>query len=253
MKFTFATFTVGVAAISGLPFLSGFFSKDAILYLAFANNRAVFAVLAFTAALTAFYMARLWSLVFLGRARSEAAAHAHEGGWSLTAPLFVLAALAVVGGYAGLYPRVFSGVLSLVPEAEGADHAFILITSIVVLVVGAGTALTLYCGGASKEVGAAVPPDVLERKAPLLFGALVRLRSSFDRAYDYYVAKVQQRFALVLNFFDVIVLAGFVVRGAAGIAGLVGLGARALNVGRTNVYVYWLLAGVVLLWALAAR
>jgi NADH-quinone oxidoreductase subunit L len=254
MKFTFATFTIGVAAISGLPFFSGFFSKDAILYLAFANNRAVFAILALTAALTAFYMARLWWVVFLGSARTEGAAHAHEGGWSLTAPLGVLAALAAVGGYLGLYPRVFSGVLSMVPEAGGADHAFILVTSIVVLVVGAGTALLLYGGAAAAQGGGpSGPPDVLERKAPILFGALVRLRSSFDRAYDYYVAKVQQRVALVLNFFDVIVLAGFVVRGAAGVAGLVGLGARALNVGRTNVYVAWLLAGVVLLWILAAR
>ncbi len=254
MRFTFATFTVGVAAISGLPFLSGFFSKDAILYLAFANNRAVFGVLALTAALTAFYMARLWRIVFLGKPRTDAAAHAHEGGWSLTAPLAVLAALAAVGGYAGLYPHVFSGVLSLVPEAEGADHAFILVTSIVVLFVGAGTALVLYGGaGAARADAPGVPADVLERNAPVLFRSLVRLRSSFDSAYDYYVAKVQQRFALVLNFLDVIVLAGFVVRGAAGIAGLVGLGARALNVGRTNAYVAWLLAGVVLLWALAAR
>jgi NADH-quinone oxidoreductase subunit L len=254
MRFTFATFTVGVAAISGLPFLSGFFSKDAILYLAFANNRAVFGVLALTAALTAFYMARLWRIVFLGKPRTDAAAHAHEGGWSLTAPLAVLAALAAVGGYAGLYPHVFSGVLSLVPEAEGADHAFILVTSIVVLFVGAGTALVLYGGaGAARADAPGVPADVLERNAPVLFRSLVRLRSSFDSAYDYYVAKVQQRFALLLNFLDVIVLAGFVVRGAAGIAGLVGLGARALNVGRTNVYVAWLLAGVVLLWALAAR
>jgi NADH-quinone oxidoreductase subunit L len=254
MKFTFATFTVGVAAISGLPFLSGFFSKDAILYLAFANNRPVFAVLAFTAALTAYYMVRLWRIVFLGNARSEAAAHAHEGDWSLTAPLGVLALLAVVGGYAGLYPRVFSGILSLVPEAGGADHAIIFATSVVALLAGAGTALFLYSGD-SVEQGSpsADQPDALGRSAPILFGALAWLRSSFDRAYDYYVAKVQQRLALVLNSFDVIVIAGVVVRGAAGFAGLIGLGARALNVGRINVYAAWLLAGVVLMWAFAAR
>jgi NADH-quinone oxidoreductase subunit L len=254
MKLTFVAFTVGVAAISGLPFLSGFFSKDAILYLAFANNRPVFAILAFTAALTAFYMARLWRVVFLGGPRTDAAAHAREGGWTLTVPLVVLALLAVMGGYAGLYGHAFSGVLSLVPEAAGADHAYIFATSVVALLTGAGTALILYAErpavpGASR----AGSPDALERGAPVLFGALVGLRGAFDRAYGYYVAKVQQRFALVLNFLDVIVLAGFVVRGAAGLAGLVGLGARALNVGRIHVYVCWLLAGVVLLWALAAR
>jgi NADH-quinone oxidoreductase subunit L len=254
MRFTFATFTVGVAAISGLPFLAGFFSKDAILYLAYVNNPAVFAVLAFTAALTAFYMVRLWWVVFFGAPRSESAAHAHEGGATLTGPLAILAALAIAGGYRGLYPRAFAGVLSLVPEAEGAAHAIILATSIAVLLAGAGLALALY-GPASAVSGAAsaVPDDVLQRKFPHFFGFLDRLRESFDRAYGYYVAKIQQRFALVLNFFDVIVLAGFIVRGAAGLAGLVGLGARALNVGRLNVYVYWFLAGVVVLWAFASR
>jgi hypothetical protein len=76
---------VAVAAIIGLPFLAGFFSKDAILWPFAYNSRAVFAVLAFTAILTAFYMLRLWKIVFLGDPRSEAAAHAHEGG-SITAP-----------------------------------------------------------------------------------------------------------------------------------------------------------------------
>ena len=73
MPVTFWTFTVAVAAIAGLPGLAGFFSKDAILVLAFESNRAVFAVLAFTAILTAFYMLRLWKIVFLGAPRSESA------------------------------------------------------------------------------------------------------------------------------------------------------------------------------------
>src|ERR1041385_5667914 len=80
MPLTFATFTIGVLAIIGLPFLAGFFSKDAILYLAFANNKAVFAVLAFTAILTALYMIRMWKIVFFGTPRSGSADHAHENG-----------------------------------------------------------------------------------------------------------------------------------------------------------------------------
>ena len=253
MKFTFAAFTVGVAAIVGLPFLAGFFSKDAILFLAFSNNKAVFAVLAITAALTAFYMVRLWRLVFFGPARSESAAHAHESGWTLTVPLAILAGLAILGGYTGAYPPVFSGVFSLIPEAEGGARAVILATSLVVLLVGAGTALALYGRKGVQPAGGAVADDRLQRILPRVFSFLVRLRESFDLAYDYYVAKVQQRFALVLNFFDVIVLAGFIVRGMAGVAGLVGLGARALNVGRVNVYVCWMLAGVAVLWILASR
>src|SRR5580658_3509057 len=119
MPLTFWTFTIAVAAIIGVPFLAGFFSKDAILALAYERSPAVFAVLAFTAILTAFYMLRLWKIVFLGGPRSESAEHAHEGGLSITAPLVLLAALSVLGGYRGLYRGAFDGVLLRVPEAAG--------------------------------------------------------------------------------------------------------------------------------------
>jgi NADH-quinone oxidoreductase subunit L len=243
MPLTFWTFTIAVAAIIGVPFLSGFFSKDAILALAFENNTAVFAVLAFTAILTAFYMLRLWKVVFLGAARSESAEHAHEGGLSLTAPLVLLAVLSVVGGYTGAYPRVFEGVFSLIPEATGSTHVGILVTSLFVLSVGGGVALAFYGTDGS---------DALELRSPLVFGLLNSLRGSFDRMYDWYVAKVQQRVAMALNFLDIVALAGAVVRGLAGVAEIVGFGVRALHTGRLSNYVYWFLGGVVILWAYAA-
>jgi NADH-quinone oxidoreductase subunit L len=242
MPVTFATFTIGVLAIIGLPFLAGFFSKDAILYLAFRNNTAVFAVLAFTAVLTALYMVRMWKIVFLGTPRGEHADHAHENGIVITLPLIVLAALAVVGGYTKLYPHVFEGVFSLIPEAEGSAHTTILVTSLLVLVIGAGTALLFY---------KPAPTDALADKAPGLFNALAALKASFDRLYDYYVEKIQQRFAMVLNFIEQIFLAGLIIRGLAGVVGLFGLGARALHVGRLSAYVYWFLFGVAALWVFA--
>jgi NADH-quinone oxidoreductase subunit L len=242
MKLTFVVFTIGVAAIIGLPGLAGFFSKDAILYLAFARNKAVFAVLAFTAVLTALYMIRLWRIVFFGAPRSEAAAHAHEGGFSLGAPLVVLAILSVLGGYLGLYPQAFQGVLGNVPEAKGVVHTIIFATSLGILFLGAGVALAFYPPAAA---------DALEQKAPLLFAGLVALQESFDRVYTWYVDKVQQRLAMVLNFLDVVGLAGLVVRGTAGVVGLAGLGVRSLHTGRISTYVYWFLVGVVVLWLFA--
>ncbi len=246
MKFTFLTFTIGVLAIIGTPLLAGFFSKDAILYLAFVNNKAVFAILAFAAILTAFYMVRMWKLVFLGAPRSEEADHAHEGGLTLTAPLGVLALLAIVGGYPWFYEKVFAnafhGVLELVPEAEGTMHWAMAGLSVAIVLVGAGAALGVY---------ASAPTDSLAEKAPGLFGALRGLWLSFDRVYDYYVAKVQQRFALFVNFLEQIFLAGFIVRGFAGVVGLFGLGARALHTGNLNTYVYWFLLGAAALWAMA--
>jgi NADH-quinone oxidoreductase subunit L len=130
-----------------------------------------------------------------------------------------------------------------VPEAHGSAHTIILVTSLVVLLVGAGSALALYKSSAT---------DALAAEVPGLFGALTALRNAFDAAYDYYVAKVQQRFAMLLNFIEQIFLAGLIVRGLAGLTGLVGLGARALHVGKLSVYVYWFFGGVILLWLFAA-
>ncbi len=244
---TFATFTVGVLAIIGTPLLSGFFSKDAILYLSYANNKAVFGLLALTAILTAFYMVRLWILVFRGTPRSENADHAHEGGLTLTAPLVVLAVLSVIGGYGWFFTSIargaFDGVYSLVPHPHGADHYVILGVSLAVLVIGATAAFAIYKPAAT---------DALATKAPGAFGGLRAIWASFDRAYDYYVAKVQQRLAMLLNFLEQILLAGVIVRGLAGLVGLFGLGARALHVGNLNAYAYWFLLGLVGLWAFAA-
>ncbi len=243
LPLTFVTFTIAVAAICGLPFFAGFFSKDAILYLALERNRPIFAVLAFTAALTAFTRRRPGPPPFCGARRGPGGAHAREGGFALGAPLVVLAAFSILAGYRGLYPRAFAGVISLVPEAGAAAHAVILATSLGVLLLGAGTALALYRPASD---------DALERRAPALFAGLVALKESFDSAYQYYIDKIQQRCANALNFMDLVGLAGLIVRGTAGVVGLAGLGARALHVGRISAYVYWFLAGVALLWLFAA-
>ena len=243
LPLTFATFTIGVLAIIGTPFFAGFFSKDAILHLAYENNTIVFGILGLTAILTAFYMLRLWILVFRGTPRSENAAHAHEGGLSLTAPLVVLAILSVVGGYGWFYTNIFSGafagVIDLVPHPHG---YFIAGVAFVLMAIGALLAFAIYKPAAS---------DALAQKAPGAFGGIRALWAAFDRAYDYYVAKVQQRFAMLLNFLEQIFLAGVIVRGLAGVVGLFGLGTRALHVGNLNAYAYWFLLGVVGLWAYA--
>ena len=240
MPLTFATFTVGVLAIIGMPYVTaGFFSKHAILHLALGKNPVVFGLLAFTAVLTACYMVRLWILVFFGTARSEQAGQAHESGLAMTLPLVLLAVLSVIGGHTVIYGHAFDGVWSMIPHAEGAA---LLVVSLVVMTLGAGAAFLLYQPAAT---------DALEQKSPGLFATLVTLRESFDALYDYYVAKVQQRFAFLLNFLEQVALAGLIIRGCAGLVGLVGLGVRALHVGNLHAYVYWFLIGVVLLWAYA--
>ncbi len=101
---TFALFTVGVIAISGIPPLSGFWSKDEILTHAAARgdwHLILWGMGVATAGLTVFYMFRMWYLAFYGRSRvdKDAEAHLHEAPAVMLAPMWVLAFLSVVGGF----------------------------------------------------------------------------------------------------------------------------------------------------------
>jgi NADH-quinone oxidoreductase subunit L len=109
LPLTYPTFLVGAIAIAGVPFLSGFFSKDAILTHAFAQRQYfVWALGIMGAVLTAFYMFRLIFLTFFGDERLEPQArqHLHESPKIMTIPLVLLAFFSVVAGYIGL-PVVF--------------------------------------------------------------------------------------------------------------------------------------------------
>ena len=108
LKITYLTFLIGCIAIAGIPPLSGFFSKDAILLAAFEHNKILWAVGLITAALTAFYMFRLLFITFFGgfRGTEEQRHHVHESPAAMTIPLIILAVLSVVGGFVGV-PEVF--------------------------------------------------------------------------------------------------------------------------------------------------
>lgn len=106
---TFITFFICSLAISGFPFLSGFFSKDEILAHAFEQNKTVWIILSASSFLTAFYMFRLVFLTFSGtfRGTDETKKHIHESPLTMTIPLVILTILAIAGGLLGL-PEVMS-------------------------------------------------------------------------------------------------------------------------------------------------
>ena len=98
MPITGFAYVVGVLAILGFPGFSGFFSKDEILWQSFlfpGSGPALWFLGFLTAALTSFYMVRSLSLTFLGRTRSDHAAHANETGVVMWFPLVVLAILSI--------------------------------------------------------------------------------------------------------------------------------------------------------------
>ena len=100
LPITGTTFFIGVLAIAGFPFLSGFYSKDAILAAAYHRFPLLFWIGLSAAILTAFYMTRLFVMTFMGKPRDQHIHdHAHEGGVSMTMPLLVLAVLSVCAGW----------------------------------------------------------------------------------------------------------------------------------------------------------
>jgi NADH:ubiquinone oxidoreductase subunit 5 (subunit L)/multisubunit Na+/H+ antiporter MnhA subunit len=110
---TAKTMLVGTLAISGAPLLSGFFSKDEILWQSFSSpygNKLLWVVGVVTAAMTAFYMFRLFFLTFAGNSRvpHEVEHHIHESPAAMTVPLICLAVGAVGAGWVG-WPKVLGG------------------------------------------------------------------------------------------------------------------------------------------------
>jgi NADH-quinone oxidoreductase subunit L len=103
MPRTSRTFLVAAFAIAGIPPLSGFFSKDEILWRAFSQGSFAFWITGWiTAGLTAFYMFRLVALTFEGEGRYSHDVHPHEAPRVMTIPLAILAVLSIVGGFVGI-------------------------------------------------------------------------------------------------------------------------------------------------------
>jgi NADH-quinone oxidoreductase subunit L len=100
---TFVTFGLGYLAIIGFPFLTGFYTKDAIIEAAFAKGGTsgylLGGVAVLGALLTAFYMTRLMILTFFGRPRWEEGVHPHESPPVMTIPMIVLAVGSVGAGF----------------------------------------------------------------------------------------------------------------------------------------------------------
>jgi NADH-quinone oxidoreductase subunit L len=179
MPITFATMTVGMASLAGLPPFVGFFSKDSVIGLAadaaFHGEQAsrswllLVAGLA-TAAVTGAYCTRTWLLVFWGRRREAAPTEAHEPSPLMTGPLLGLAGVCVVGGGFVVFPH-FLGV-----DREPL-HPLTMGVSLLAVVVGGGfTAaewVRLDLGDPARTLGRLRPVLAAEFGFDRLLGVLV--------------------------------------------------------------------------------
>jgi NADH-quinone oxidoreductase subunit L len=163
---TFVTFGLGYLALIGFPFLSGYFTKDAIIEATFDRGDTLgyafggIAVLA--AGLTAFYMTRLMFMTFFGRARWEDGVHPHEAPSVMTVPMIVLAVGSIGAGFALVQAFPLSDWLSPVfGEPTEAEHVIapltIGIALVAVMLIGAVLAF-LFVG--RREVPVTAPARV---------------------------------------------------------------------------------------------
>jgi NADH-quinone oxidoreductase subunit L len=267
LPWTFWLMTVATLAIAGVPPLSGFFSKDEILASAFARGAEMpvyylyYALGVVAAFLTAFYMARLMAMTFLGENRtgSEERRHLHEAPWIMTGPLVVLGILTVVGGIINL------------PTFAGGHHA---LESWLEPVTAAGSAFArVALPHGSTElflVGGAVLVGVVGLALGYRMTLARRIPTAHDAPEDTGVARVLNRKYYVDELYDAAivrplvrlsrsvlwkgvdqgVIDGAAVNGSARLSrGLGWLGSR-LQTGQVGVYVVLFLVGA--LWILRA-
>jgi NADH-quinone oxidoreductase subunit L len=243
-------------ALAGFPLLSGFFSKDEIIYGAFASERgsAVLGVLALiTVALTGFYVFRAFFLAFHGESHVDpkVAHHMHKPGASMTGPVAILAVLAALGGYiqyiggSGAIDRwlapVFDRYTQPVPMVAGAEQLQqpLMVVSVTLGLLGILVAYLMYVvfPQSSKAVG---------RWYPNLYRLLLN-KYYIDELYSLIFVRTGRWVGGVLSGGIDGFLTDGIVRGTARTVQSSALGLRRLQSGFVRDYALAILGGATLI------
>ena len=241
MPVTFGSFLVGALALSGIWPLSGFYSKDEILFLELEKSRILLGMGLVTALLTAFYMGRVLVVVFLGQPRdSHLHEHAAESPRVVTVPLVLLAILSVIAGWHAEIPHFLN------PAAHEAQHSAKVIAGfLAVPLIGFLLAWQAY---------GRAPVDDAAMRQRLGWGYRVLEHKFYvDEFYGWLVDSVQGAMARVAELFDRWIIRGVGVGGLAGTAWISGWIVRMFQSGNVRFYVAVTAAGAaaVLYWFLA--
>ncbi|MEN2985481.1 MAG: NADH-quinone oxidoreductase subunit L, partial [Thermodesulfovibrionaceae bacterium] len=245
MPITYITFFIAALTISGIPGLSGFFSKDEILWYAFASEKPYGKYLWFlgtlTATLTAFYTFRVLFLAFHGKFRGPEKIynHIHESPPIMTIPLVVLALGSVVVGYFSvphfLEPVVGKPVVSIPYEQE----RFVMLVSTIAAFAGVFIAWYMYI----------LKPKVPEILASKFSGVYKVLWNKYyvDELYYWLFVKptvwLADRF--IERFTDIKIIEG-IVNGVPNLIYRVGSWARNLQTGFLQQYAIFMIVGVII-------
>jgi len=261
MPKTHITFLVSTLAICGIPVFSGFFSKDEILLSAFIGHTpghiVYWGLATVAAAVTAFYMFRLYYMTFTGDLRTQdhhVREHVHESPPVMTVPLIILAGLAAVGGFLGLPafigPHALNAFLHPVFATHGAnEHTHISLGlelglmgfSVAVAVAGIYTARLFYH----------VRPEAAEELAKregFIRTVYTTIQNKYyvDEIYDYLVVKpiIKISESFLWKFFDVRIIDGS-VNGIAAFFGEMSSLLRSAQTGMVRNYALVMVIGCV--------
>ena len=257
IPWTYLTFLLAALAISGFPFLSGFFSKDEILAHLFEQNILAWIILSLSSLLTAFYMFRLVFLTFFNPYRGPVATREkiHESPWTMLVPLMILAFLSVFGGVIGLpsfysFPHWLSGYLSGVTEAsesylhhgDAISHG----TEIILMIIAGLGAIAVILITRYKYVTRRHMPVADNELSGI--GKLVANKFYVDEFYNAVVTKpVYALSSWWGRFFDKRVLDG-IVNASAEVTGIGGKTLRYIQSGNTGMYVFAMVVGIIVLF-----
>ena len=241
MPITHITFLIACLAISGIPPFSGFFSKDEILVAAFQYSGVMGWIMTGIAAMTAFYMFRLYYGIFWGTENKEHHAHhtPHESPAVMTVPLIILTVITCTFGW--ILPGTFGSYVSATGEAYHIHlDAQVAITSVVIAVVAILIATFMYKG--EKQPVA----DKLQATFPRLHRWAYK-RFYLDEVYQFVTHRII--FACISRpfaWFDRHVVDGF-FNGLAWGTHASSNGLKTLQSGRVHQYAFVFLVGTLLL------
>lgn len=177
MPITRITFLIACLTIAGMPFLSGFYSKDEILAATFEHNMPLFVIGFFVAGLTAFYMFRLYFNIFWGEDR-EYHHTPHESPLIMTIPLMILAFASISSGYLPFGKFITADKLPLSLHI----NPYIAGSSVFIGLVGIALAWVLYKHKSDL-------PDRLAARAGRFYTAALN-KFYFDELYLFVTKKI---------------------------------------------------------------
>ena len=177
MPITRITFLIACLTIAGMPFLSGFYSKDEILAALFEHNMPLFVIGFFVAGLTAFYMFRLYFNIFWGEDR-EYHHTPHESPLIMTIPLMILAFASISSGYLPFGKFITADKLPLSLHI----NPYIAGSSVFIGLVGIALAWVLYKHKSDL-------PDRLAARAGRFYTAALN-KFYFDELYLFVTKKI---------------------------------------------------------------